>query len=363
LPILRFKNKSTMRFFDHQATARSRSLRLTLAFWLVVVLTVLTAYAAVVGAWLLIGHWPRQPWVHGAVVGAVLLMIAGGWWLETSAIAQGSARFARRMGARELQTANSFAEQRLANVVAEVTLSAQMRRPRVMLLPRVDEINAFALGLTPADWTVVVTQGALTHLTRRELQGLVAHECSHLKEGDTRLNMRLLGMVGGLGMVHGYGEWLCRWSADTERGVFVPVWVFGLLVQTAGFAGWLGGRLLQAATSREREFLADARAVQWTRDVDGLGGVLRKVMSQQIGQTVNRANRMQLGPMHAQGMVHLLLVEWDERSSTWTERLASHPSLDERVTRLYGDTQERLPLLAIDERTGEVRRGSPATVV
>ena len=352
-----------MRFFDHQATARSRSLRLTLAFWLVVALTVLIVYAAVVGAWLLIGHWPSNPLVHWGVVAVVLAMIFGGWWLETSAIAQGSARFARRMGARELQTANSFAEQRLANIASEMALSAQMRSPRVMLLTRVDEINAFALGLTPADWTVVVTQGALTHLTRRELQGLMAHECSHLKEGDTRLNMRLLGMVGGLGMVHGYGEWLCHWSAETERAVFIPVWVFGQLVKAAGFAGWLGGRMLQAATSREREFLADARAVQWTRDVDGLGGVLRKVMTQQIGQTVNRANRMHFGPMGPQPMAHLLLVEWDENSRHWAERLASHPSLDERVTRLYGDTKDRLPLLAIDERTGEVRRSPLATAV
>ena len=339
-----------MRFFDHQTTARSRSLRLTLAFWLVVALTVLIVYAAVVGAWLLIGHWPSEAWVHWAVVAVVLAMVFGGWWLETSAIAQGSARFAQRMGARELQTANSFAEQRLHNIVSEMALSAQMRRPRVMLLTRVDEINAFALGLTPADWTIVVTQGALTHLTRRELQGLVAHECSHLKEGDTRLNMRLLGMVGGLGMVHGYGDWLCHWSAETERGVFIPVWAFGQLVKAAGFAGWLGGRLLQAATSREREFLADARAV------DGLGGVLRKVMTQQVSQTVSQANRMRFGPMGPQPMAHLLLVEWCENPRYWADRLASHPSLDERVTRLYGDTQDRLPLLAIDERTGEVRR-------
>ena len=345
-----------MRFFDHQATARSRSLRLTLAFWLVVALTVLIVYAAVVGAWLLIGHWPSEAWVHWAVVAVVLAMVFGGWWLETSAIAQGSARFAQRMGARELQTANSFGEQRLHNIVSEMALSAQMRRPRVMLLTRVDEINAFALGLTPADWTIVVTQGALTHLTRRELQGLVAHECSHLKEGDTRLNMRLLGMVGGLGMVHGYGDWLCHWSAETERGVFIPVWAFGQLVKGAGFVGWLGGRLLQAATSREREFLADARAVQWTRDVDGLGGVLRKVMTQQVSQTVSQANRMRFGPMGPQPMAHLLLVEWSENPRYWADRLASHPSLDERVTRLYGDTQDRLPLLAIDERTGEVRR-------
>ena len=357
-----------MRFFDHQANARSRSFRLTLAFAVTVALTVLGVHLALLVVWggsmaLITGHWsPPAGFVH-ANIGLALFLILGGWWLETSAIQQGSIKLAKRLGARGLHTANSFGEQRLDNIVSEIALSAQMRRPRVMLLPRVDEINAFALGLTPGDWLVVVTQGALTHLTRRELQGLIAHECSHLKEGDTRLNMQLLGMVGGLEMVHNYGAWVCEGVSDDSGGVpFLPVWLIGKTIMVAGFAGWLGGRLLQAAASREREFLADARAVQWTRDVDGLGGVLRKIMTQQATMSVSRANSLSLGTALWAPMAHLLLVEWEHNDTSWRDRLASHPSLDARVTRLYGDAKDRLPLVAVDERTGEVHAPVRAAV-
>ncbi len=357
-----------MRFFDHQASARSRSFRLLIAFVLTVALTVLGVHAALLVVWGLVtwgvlGHWSFPTGFVHANIGLALFLILGGWWLERSALSQGSERFARRLGARELRTVNSFAEQRLDNIVSEMAVSAQMRRPQVMLLPRVDEINAFALGLSSRDWLIVVTQGALNHLTRRELQGMVAHECSHLKEGDTGFNMQLMSMVSGLEMVHNYGQWVCERMADDDGRVAVPhLWVIGKTIMLAGFTGWLGGRLLQAAASREREFLADARAVQWTRDVDGLGGVLRKVMTQQVTLSVSRANSLSFGAQWAP-MMHVLLIEWEQDTTSWHERLASHPSLDERVTRLYGDHQDRLPLLPIDERTGEVRRAAPSHMV
>ncbi|ARU04050.1 hypothetical protein CCO03_04605 [Comamonas serinivorans] len=354
-----------MRFFDHQATARRRSRRLMLAFALVSAATVLAPLGVLAGGAWVISLVSGQPFhlpakVAWPFVGIALFLTLGGWWLEAGVIRQGSERLAQRLGARELRTAHSFAEQRLANIVSEMALSAQMRRPRVMLLPRADEINAFALGLTPKDWLIVVTQGALTHLSRRELQGLVAHECSHLREGDTAFNLQLMGMVGGLAMVHTYGQWM----SDTSReDLPLPKLIaIGWLFMALGFVGWLGARLLQAAASREREFLADAHAVQWTRDVDGLGGVLRKVMTQQVTHSVSRANRLPLGDVLWAPMAHLLLVEWEQNASGWRERLASHPSLDERVARLYGDHRDRLPLLPIDERTGEVRtRSSLAT--
>ena len=145
-----------------------------------------------------------------------------------------------------------------------------MRTPQVVVLARADAINAFAAGWTQQDAVIAVTQGALDYLTRDEMQGLVAHELSHLKEGDTVLNMRLAGMVSGLELVYHFGENL------RERGALA--WWFGNAVMAAGFVGFLGGRLLKAAVSRQREYLADARAVQWTRSRDALGGVLRKVL-------------------------------------------------------------------------------------
>lgn len=354
-----------MRFFDHQASARTRSRRLLLAFALAVAATVLAVHAALWLVWgglsiLLLGR-PAYPTLFTEVnLALALLLVLGGWWLEVSLLGQSAEKLARRLGARELRPNVDFAEQRLANVVREMAIAAQMRPPRVMLLPRVQEINALALGRQPADWLVVVSAGALEWLSRRELQGLVAHELSHLKEDDTRINLQLAGMVGGLEMVHNYGGWVVDKSlpdngAGHSQGVHLwHFWLIGHVIQAAGWVGWLIGRLLQAAVSREREYLADARAVQWTRDVEGLGGVLRKAWAQHEARSVPPNGRVpSRGPGWAP-LHHLLLLDVDARDANrWQHWLASHPSLQERIRRLYGRPRGPLPLVRMDARTGE----------
>lgn len=343
-----------MRFFDHQASARSRSRRLTLAFAVAVAATVLGLHLGLNALFWALG-WARPPHFAAVNIGLGLLMVLGGWWIESGNLQSGE-RLARRLGARELRPSVSFAEQRLANTVQEMALAAQMPPPRVMVQPRVMAINAFATGWTPRDWVLVVTEGALDWLTREELQGLVAHELSHLHEGDTRLNMQLAGMVAGLEMVYGYGQALRDFGKDDgidkAPAVAVLSWPPGLVIMAVGWLGWMAGRLLQAAVSRERELLADARAVQWTRSRDGLGGVLRKVMTQQR-QGVAAAARGWHGVF-----AHMMLI--DERAQArW---LDSHPPLAERVARLYGRTMPALPLQAIDPRSGEPRPAGAALV-
>ena len=124
-----------------------------------------------------------------------LLFVLGGWWLETSVLQGGGEALARRAGAREAWPSSREAERRLCNIVSELSIAASMKPPKTMMLPREDSINAFAAGWDQADAIVAVTQGAIDRLSRDELQGLLAHEFSHLREGDTRLNMRLAGMV------------------------------------------------------------------------------------------------------------------------------------------------------------------------
>src|SRR3990167_3849364 len=294
-----------MKFWDHQQNARAETRRLLLAFALAVAVLVLAVHGALVLAWWLMAallpvHLPFPAGFLAANVGVSLLLVLGGWWVETSNLRAGGVKLAQRVGARELRASLSHAEQRLANVVDELCIAAHMPRPQVMMLPRTDAINAFAAGWDEQDAVVAVTQGALDYLNREEMQGMVAHELSHLHEGDTRLKMRLAGMVFGLELVYNFGD-----TMRERRGL---AWWFGSAIMLAGFAGWLTGRMLKAAVLRQREHLADARAVQWTRSKDGLGGVLRKVMAQRRATPAGYEARGHSGLAHP-AVQHMLLVD------------------------------------------------------
>lgn len=332
-----------MRFWDRQRDARSATRRLLWAFAGAVLVLLVAVHAALALAWWLMAlllpvHLPEPAGFLVANVGVSLLLVLGGWWVETANLRAGGIKFAARMGAREARPAVSHAEQRLCNVVDELCIAAHMPRPQVMVLQRADAINAFAAGWDAADAVVAVTQGALDYLTREELQGMVAHELSHLHEGDTRLKMRLTGMVFGLELVYHFGEEM------RERSGLA--WWFGSAVMLAGSAGWLTGRLLKAAVSRQREHLADARAVQWTRSKDGLGGVLRKVMAQRRSAPAGYGHGHGHGGLAHPAVQHLLLVDVPG-GSVLERRLDAHPALETRVQRIYGRHMAPLPLVRV----------------
>lgn len=324
-----------MLIFESQRDARGRTLRLLLAFGVAVLLLIALVNAALALAWgLTWSFWvpgndsPRYFFEVNTAV--TLLFVLGGWWLETSRLSRGGQALAEQMGARLVQSGN-FTEQRFANIVDEMAISSGMKRPVAMVMARDEGINAFAAGWDEDDAVVAVTSGALEHLSREELQGLVAHEFSHIREGDTRLNMRLVGMVFGLEMLFRMGQDLAEPDIREHRTLAT---LLGLALMGAGWLGWMTGHALQAAVSRQREFLADARSVQWTRSRDGIGGVLRKVMSQQHEGVQSR----RIGSM----VQHMLLVGTEEgRMAHWFD---SHPSLEERVRRIYGRHMAPLPL-------------------
>ncbi len=327
-----------MRFFEFQRDARSRTRRLLLAFVVTVLLLVVAVNAALALAWgLSWGFWMpgelRFPRHFFAVnTGVTLLFVLGGWWVETSRLADGGGvRLAEQMGARAAQPSGHLDEQRFCNIVDEMAIAARMKRPTPMVIARDEGINAFAAGWDEDDAVVAVTHGALRHLTRDELQGLVAHEFSHIGEGDTRLNMRLVGMVFGLEMLFRMGQHLFEPDAKDRR---MAAALIGLAIMAAGWLGWVAGHALQAAVSRQREYLADARAVQWTRSRDGLGGVLRKVLAQQREGTFSRPT----GSL----VQHMLLVA-NERGAV-AHWLDSHPPLSRRIRRVYGRDMGPLPL-------------------
>lgn len=332
-----------MLIFESQREARAQTRRLLLAFALTLGLLVVAVDAALAVAWgLTWGYWtpgetqyPRHFFAVNTAV--VLLFVLGGWWVETSRLAHGGGqRLAEQLGARPAQASGDFDERRFSHIVDEMAIASGMKRPSAMVLARDGSINAFAAGWSADDAAVAVTRGALDHLTREELQGLVAHEFSHIAEGDTRLNMRLVGMVFGLEMLYRLGQQLFE-PDDRDRRMAAAL--IGLALMAAGWLGWLAGHALQAAVSRQREFLADARAVQWTRSRDGLGGVLRKALTERKGAQPERTT--------PSNMQHLLLVS--NETSAVAHWLDSHPTLEQRIRRIYGRSMPPLPLERPDE--------------
>ncbi len=316
-----------MQFFERQHEARAQTFRLLLLFGLTLALLVLAVNGALALTWrVFTPDFMSYPAYFFTVnTGMTLLFVLGGWWLETSAHTTGEA-LARQAGAREAWPTVREAEQRLCNIISELAIAASMKAPAAMVLPRHQGINAFAAGWDENDAVVAVTQGALDCLTRDELQGLLAHEFSHLYEGDTRLNMRLAGMVAGLEMIFNLGRSMCALNGDGRRTILA---LPGFAIMVTGSLGWLAGRVLKAAVSRQREYLADARAVQFTRSRDGLGGVLRKAAGDE--ETWQRQSDAP-GPAMNSTVSHMLLVS----GQTSTQWFATHPPLADRIRRIYG---------------------------
>ena len=269
-----------MRFRQHQDQARSATRRLLLLFVLTVVSTVAVLNGVLALLWTLqvggVFGFPRWFFETNTVVATAFIL--GGSWLESVQLRKGGSHVAQMVGGHELLVPADALQRRLRNIVEEIAIASGLRPPRIFLLPRDDSINAFAAGWEQQDSVVAVTQGALERLSRDELQGVVAHEFSHILNGDARLNMRLIGHVWGLQLLFMLGRDLFDMTdARGRRSVFV---LLGLGLMGVGSIGWLAGRLLKAAVSRQREFLADAAAVQFTRLPGGIGGALRKIAGQ-----------------------------------------------------------------------------------
>lgn len=335
-----------MRFRQQQEQARAATRKLLALFALTVLFTVLGVNAALALAWRLQfgGFFGYPPWFFETNTALTLGFVLGGAWLESLRLRDGGAHVAQLVGGREVSTPQDMAERRLRNIVDEMAIASGLRSPRVFVLDREQTINALAAGWEQQDSVVVVTRGALERLNRDELQGVVAHEFAHILNGDTRLNMRLIGMVFGLQMVFNFGRDLMS-PVDT-RGRRGPALVIGAALAVAGSIGWLAGRLLRAGVSRQREHLADAFAVQFTRQPTGLGNALRKVAGQ-----VQRGERMTSS--NAEVVSHLLLSADAVVPTAW---LASHPPIQERLRRIFGRAMQPLP----DDPLPQVEAGEPA---
>lgn len=292
-----------------------------------------------------------------AIVGLVVLVN----WIRLST---GGKTVAERLGGTRIlpQTRNAD-ERRCLNVVEEMSLAANMPVPAVYVLDSERGINAFAAGITPADAVVAVTRGAIVHLKRHELQGVIAHEFSHILNGDMRLNVRLAAMLKGITFVGDVGHILLR-SGHSPRsgkgsnsGAALPI--LGLAFTVLGWIGGLAAGFIKAAISRQKEFLADASAVQYTRSSDGIGDALKVIGGYVPGTLVHAARAME--------MSHIFFGQIEHR--LW-QVFATHPPLADRISRVdpswNGQYIERKTIHYATEPTrpgsGEVGVGRAALV-
>ena len=332
-----------MNFFEHQEAARRISRRLVMLFILAVVAIVIAVNVTATFVYLgfLPPPLPRGFYLTNTLV--TLLMIGAGTWWETSRLAAGGEAVAQMIGARRVDpSTRDLLERRLVNVVEEMALASGTPVPRVYVMENEPSINAFAAGHSLHDAVIAVTRGTLTRLTRDELQGVIGHEFSHILNGDMRLNIRLIGVLFGLLMLSMFGRFMLevgRGSRDS-RGAVAVLAVAGVALWILGYVGVFFGRLIKAAVSRQREFLADASSVQFTRNPDGIGGALRKIG----GLTQGREPGSRILHPNAEALSHLFLGA--AKPSFVSGLFATHPPLAVRVRRIYG---RELPMLPANE--------------
>ena len=296
-----------MNFFARQDQARRQSRRLVLLFTLAVVAIVvavdlffLLAFGGLSGV--------SAPGSTGAgLVMATLLtlsIIGLGSLYRISSLRQGGAAVATQLGGTPVpEDTRDPHYRRLRNVVEEIAIASGVPVPKIYVLEHEAGINAFAAGYAPGDAAVAVTRGALDKLNRDELQGVIAHEFSHVLNGDMRLNIRLMGVLFGILVLAVVGRKILQHGGRGSRNSkgAGPVLLAALGLMVVGYIGLFFGRLIKAGVSRQREYLADASAVQFTRNPDGIAGALKKIGGNLYG------SQLQAG--HAKGVA----VAFDQR--------------------------------------------------
>jgi Zn-dependent protease with chaperone function len=315
-----------MDFFERQRQVKRLSARLVLLFVVAVVGIVAAVDLAAAFAFRSF-QGPVSELVTTVVVASiatVAVILLASLFRTVGLRAGGGGRVARDLGGVHVpEDTTDLRLRRLRNVVEEVALASGVPVPEVYVLEHEPGINAFAAGWTPADAAVAVTRGALDRLNRDELQGVIAHEFSHVVNGDMRLNIRLIGLLFGILFLAIIGRTFLRASvfgAGRRRDSGGnPVVIVGLALLAAGFIGLLAGRLIQASVSRQREYLADASAVQFTRQASGIAGALKKIAGLPDGSQLRSPKVDEVG--------HLLFGPGARLSALF----ATHPPLIRRI--------------------------------
>ncbi len=328
-----------MDFFHHQDTARQRTGLLVMLFTLAVL--AITGLVSVISIGIYF-YFTGEPFTTQSIISycllsfvGVLLVVSISSFIRLSELnANGGRGVAESIGGKLISTDTSNAKHRqLLNVVEEMSIASGIPVPPVYVMTEEHGINAFAAGMSIDDAVIGVTQGALDAFSRDELQGVIAHEFSHILNGDMRLNTRLIGALFGITCIAHFGHLILdnsnstrhvsRSSSDSNKG-FAVIILIAIVCLVLGWLGTLFGNMIKAAISRQREFLADASAVQFTRNDQGIAGALKKIGSNVQGST--------LSTKASDEMSHMMFGQ--SKLSGFSGLFATHPPLDERIRRI-----------------------------
>lgn len=349
-----------MNFFQHQEQARKRTTLLIVLYALAVVLLIGAVYVLVVFLASMVGGEEYAVQLEGRhflsldlivlTVGGVMLLVLGGSAMKIAQLSAGGGKsVAEMMGGRQISPSTiDPAERRLFNVVEEMALASGIPIPGVYVMDNEPGINAFAAGFSPNEAVIGVNRGTMDLLTRDELQGVIAHEFSHILNGDMRMNLRLIGVLFGLQLLALIGYYCLRLSFYASSGsssrsgndgnqgnaLGLIMLLGGLGVMVIGYVGMFFSALIKAAISRQREFLADASAVQFTRNPDGISGALKKIGCPKVGSEIHNE--------HAAEASHLFFGNVCQMFSLGT-LLATHPDLTTRIRRIDPKFDGRFP--------------------
>ncbi len=328
-----------MDFFDHQEKARKNSHVLVFYFILAVIGIILAVYALATGVLFFLGQktspgsvgaldlWqPELLLITSGLTGGSIFLASS---YKSMQLMGGGRVVAHELGGRHVDVhTTDFHESRLLNIVEEMAIASGVPVPEVYVMDSEDSINAFAAGRSTSDAVIGVTRGCMKLLTRDELQGVIAHEFAHILNGDMRLNMRLIGLLFGILFLTLIGEMLLRstWYARGSRsreggGAVLAIFAGGIGLIIIGYVGMFFANLIKASISRQREYLADASAVQFTRNPDGIAGALKKIGALSEGSQIQH-------PM-ARDASHLFFG-----TALSGNAFATHPPLKDRIKRL-----------------------------
>lgn len=345
-----------MDFFERQDKARRNTKLLVFYFALAVlslILAVNTAVSLIFTGFTAANSidepsigWSRSELLFSVTIGTLAVILIGSVF-KSLQLARGGCAVAELLDGRLVNSNTSDADERkLLNVVEEMSIASGVPVPQVYVMDSEPGINAFAAGHSASDAAISVTRGCMKLLSRDELQGVIGHEFSHILNGDMRVNLRLMGLVFGILCLTVIGRILIR---TRGRKNLLPL--LGLALIIIGWAGVFFGRLIQAAVSRQREVLADASAVQFTRNPSGLAGALKKIGGLTDGSRVNSP--------HAEEASHLFFA-----NGLGDSLFATHPHLVERIRALDPSFDGKFPrvIQEISSAPGEAHVSRPPPI-
>ncbi len=343
-----------MDFFEHQERAKRSTTWLVLYFVFAVVMVIISVYAAAIGILMLIESQQEHrihsniwnPQLFATVCASTALIVVLGSLYKIVQIGGSGANVATSLGG-SLIPANTrdLGERVLLNVVEEMAIASGTPVPPVYILNNEDGINAFAAGTTPQNAVIGVTRGAVQTLTRDQLQGVIAHEFSHILNGDMRLNIRLMGWLHGILLIALIGYLVLRTVGNSgsrsssssssgkkgDGGLMLALVLSSVALIVIGYVGVFFAQLIKAAVSRQREFLADASAVQFTRNPDGISGALKRIGGWKQRATITAPS--------AEEASHMFFG-----SGLTSDLFATHPPLAERIRRIDPTFQGSFPI-------------------